>query len=266
MPSTTKHAGPPAGGLLLFLRVCIALAIAMVSVPLLLASSSSAAPADQVVVCKYVSTPGGVLDHVVIVDESTLGNVNQPWPGTFPFAWTDAQGQTEVGSIALRYSTAGEQPHDVELSGECPQTPPDDACPGLDGDQAEGFQCEPESETEQRDLEPLLDCAAGTVTTVHQERTRTQEFNAETQEWEWGAFSDWADVGSDSVDATEAQCPETPINPPKPPNPPAPPEEPILPNTGSPAFLGALGLMGAMVLAAGSTLFMRSRKVRVPKA
>lgn len=78
---------------------------------------------NKVVVCKYVSTPGGVLDHIVIVDDNTLGNATQPWPGTLPFIWTDAQGQTTVGSIAIRYAMEGEQAHDVPLS-ECPQTPP----------------------------------------------------------------------------------------------------------------------------------------------
>jgi LPXTG-motif cell wall-anchored protein len=266
MPSITKRTGPPAG-LFLFLRICVARAVAMISVPFL-ASSSSAAPNDNVVVCKYVSTPGGVLDHVVIVDESTLGNANQPWPGTFPFIWTDAQGQTEVGSIALRYAQPGEQAHDVEVSGECPQEPPPptDACPNLGGDQPEGFQCEPETDTETRDLGPLLDCDAGTITTLHQERSRTQTFNEETQEWEWGDFSDWETVDTTVEDATAADCPVD-----NPPEPILPPEEPpapapTLPNTGASPYLTALGLMGGLILTAGSALFMRSRKVRVPKA
>lgn len=242
-------------------RLFVALAVAMISVPLLMASSASAAPGDKVVVCKYVSTPGGELDHVVIVSENTLPD---EWDGsTFPFTWTDAHGQTEAGSIAIRFAAPGEQAHDVNVN-ECTQEPPpDDACPGLDGDQPVGFQCEPESETETRDLGPLLDCDAGTLTTLHQERSRTQTFNADTQEWEWGAFSDWETVDSTVEDATDQDCPvDIPIDPIV--DPPA--ETPTLPNTGVSPYLSALGLMGALILAAGSTLFMRSRKVRVPKA
>jgi len=33
---------------------------------------ANAAPSDKIVVCKYVSTPGGHLDHIVIVSENTL--------------------------------------------------------------------------------------------------------------------------------------------------------------------------------------------------
>jgi uncharacterized surface anchored protein len=156
---------------------------------------------------------------------------------------------------------------------ECSQEPPPptDACPNLGGDQPEGFQCEPESETETRDLEPLLDCATDTVTTLHQERTRTQEFNAETQEWAFGEWSEWATVDQTVVDATDEQCPpEEPILPPEepilPPNPPAPPENPTLPATGASPYLTGLALLGGLILTAGSALLVRSRKVRVPRA
>jgi LPXTG-motif cell wall-anchored protein len=263
MPSTIKRAGSPAGGLLLFLRVCIALAVAMISVPLLLASPSSAAPGDKVVVCKYVSTPGGVVSHVVVVAEDTLPD---EWDGSsFPFEWTDAHGQTEIGSIAIRFALPGPPPEQASTIslGECPGEVPPDECVDLPGNQPPGFQCTPESETETQDLGPLLDCDAGTITTLHQERTRTQTFDAETQEWVWGAFSDWETVDTTEVDATEVDCP---VDPPVEPVVDPPVETPTLPNTGVSPYLTALGLMGALILAAGSTLFMRFRKVRVPKA
>ncbi|HET6166619.1 MAG TPA: hypothetical protein VFE07_07300 [Marmoricola sp.] len=91
------------------------------------ATSANADPNDKVVVCKYVSTPGGQLDHIVIVSASTILNdkkIDPPWDGsTFPFQWEDAQGQ-EGGSIAIRFATDGEQAHDVSPS-ECTQTVPE---------------------------------------------------------------------------------------------------------------------------------------------
>jgi LPXTG-motif cell wall-anchored protein len=237
----------------------------MISVPFMASTSSAVEDPNQVVVCKYSHTPVVNEQAQTVIIISTNGLDGTGFAGLFPFIFSDQQNT----SIATRFAEVGELSKDLVIGDECPpfQPPPTDACPGLDGDQPDGFQCEPDSETQTRDLGPLVDCAADTVTTLHQERTRTQEFNADTQEWEWGAFSDWTTVDTTVVDANDVQCPpEEPINPPTPPTPPAPPEQPILPNTGSPAFLGALGLMGAMVLAAGSTLFMRSRKVRVPKA
>jgi hypothetical protein len=86
----------------------------------------------KVVVCKYVGTPPGQLDHIVIVSENTLNNLvdgnGDPFSGQFPFSWTDAQGQTTNGSIAIRYATDGEQAQDVALS-ECPADQPDEVCP-----------------------------------------------------------------------------------------------------------------------------------------
>jgi len=269
MPST-KRAAAPAGGLLLFLRLCIALALAMISVPLLLASSASAVEdPNQVVVCKYSHTPetGELAQTVIIVDTSSLED--EGFAGEFPFNFSDEHNS----SIAVRFAQVEENTGDLDKDVECEPFPgPTDECPELPGDQAEGFQCEPLTETETRDLGPLLDCDAGTITTLHQERTRTQTFNAETQLWEWGAFSDWETVDTTVEDATEVDCPvDNPPDPivdppPAPPAPPAPPETPTLPATGSSPYLTALGLMGALILAAGSTLFMRSRKVRVPKA
>ena len=79
------------------------------------ATSANAAPDDKVVVCKYVSTPGGELDHIVIVSANTLPD---GFNGTFPFEWQDAQGG-QGGSIAVRLANEGEQAKDVPVS-DCP--------------------------------------------------------------------------------------------------------------------------------------------------
>lgn len=250
-------------------RLFVALAMAIIAVPLLLSSPASAVPAGHVVVCKYVSTPGPneVASHIILPSPESIAGDFDPEAG-FPQQWTDAQ----FTSIAIRFTEDGEQSNDLSILAECPILNPTDECPDLDGDQPEGFQCLPESETETRDLGPLLDCEAGTLTTLHQERTRTQTFNADTQEWEWGAFSEWVTVDETVVDATEDDCPVDPPDPivdPPVVDPPAPvvdPPAPTLPNTGTSPYLTALGLMGALILAAGSTLFMRGRKVRVPRA
>jgi hypothetical protein len=83
------------------------------------ATPASAAPGDKVVVCKYVSTPGGELDHIVIVSENTLPDA---FADSFPFEWTDAHGQSG-GSIAVRFATKGEQAHDINPS-VCTQSGP----------------------------------------------------------------------------------------------------------------------------------------------
>lgn len=95
------------------------------------ATPANAAPADKIVVCKYVSTPGGHLDHIVIVSENTLPD---EFDGTFPFEWTDAQGQSEHGSIAVRLANEGEQAKDVPAT-DCPQDeepPPGDEVIAVD--------------------------------------------------------------------------------------------------------------------------------------
>ncbi|WP_215813412.1 LPXTG cell wall anchor domain-containing protein [Pimelobacter sp. 30-1] len=93
--------------------------------------SNVACPVNEkkVVVCKYVSTPGGVLDHIIIVSVNTLKNF--PDPPVFPWPFPDAQ-----DSVAIRFAQPGEQAHDVS-DVECPQaiTPPqvpvtDDCGPG----------------------------------------------------------------------------------------------------------------------------------------
>lgn len=263
MPSITKRTGSPAG-LILFLRVCVALAVAMISVPFLASSASAVIDPNQVVVCKYSHTPveNEVAQTVIIINVNGLQGTG--FAGVFPFVFSDQQNT----SIATRFAEDGELAKDLVIGDECPpfNPPPTDACPNLGGDQPEGFQCEPETDTETRDLGPLLDCDAGTITTLHQERSRTQTFNEETQEWEWGDFSDWETVDTTVEDATAADCPVD-----NPPEPILPPEEPpapapTLPNTGASPYLTALGLMGGLILTAGSALFMRSRKVRVPKA
>jgi hypothetical protein len=81
-------------------------------------TSADAAENQKVVVCKYVSTPGGHLDHIVVVSDNTLPD---EFNGTFPFVWTDAQGQSSHGSIAVRYANPGEQAKDVPLT-DCPQS------------------------------------------------------------------------------------------------------------------------------------------------
>jgi len=246
-------------------RLFVALAMAMIAVPLLLSAPATAVPAGHVVVCKYVVTPGPneVASHIILPSVQALaGDFDPNLP--FPQEFSDAQGF----SIATRYTLEGEQSNDLDIGEECPILNPGDECPDLPGEQPADFQCLPESETETRDLGPLLDCEAGTITTLHQERTRTQTFNADAQEWEWGPFSDWETVDQTVVDATEVDCPEPIVDPPNPPEPVVDPpvETPTLPNTGTSPYLTALGLMGALILAAGSTVFMRSRKVRVPKA
>ena len=72
----------------------------------------------KVVVCKYVGTPPGVLDHVIIV---SVNSMPTGFSGTFPYAWTDAHG-TAGGSKAIRWAAAGEQAKDVALS-ECGSQP-----------------------------------------------------------------------------------------------------------------------------------------------
>lgn len=254
-----------------FVRLFVALAMAIIAVPLLLSSPASAVPAGHVVVCKYVATPGPneVASHIVMPSPESIAGDFDPEAG-FPQEWTDAQ----FTSIAIRFTVDGEHTNDTSILEECPILNPTDECPDLPGDQPAGFQCEPLTDTETRDLGPLLDCVAGTITTLHQERTRTQTFDADAQEWV-DAFSGWVTVDTTVVDATEEDCPVIPpepvVDPPEPVvDPPVgtPPVEapPTLPATGTSPYLTALGLMGALILAAGSTLFMRSRKVRVPKA
>lgn len=82
-----------------------------------IAGQSFAAPGgtDQVVVCKYVGTPG--VDEVLQTGQNPIVvSVNalegKGFAGTFPFAFEDAQGQ----SIAIRYAVNS---HDGDVT-ECP--------------------------------------------------------------------------------------------------------------------------------------------------
>ncbi|KAA1400103.1 hypothetical protein [Aeromicrobium ginsengisoli] len=68
----------------------------------------------KVVVCKYVGAPPGTPDHIIVVNESALGDGFQ---GVFPYAFGDAQ-----DSIAIRYAVGNEQPGDEELV-NCPTFP-----------------------------------------------------------------------------------------------------------------------------------------------
>jgi LPXTG-motif cell wall-anchored protein len=266
MPST-KRAAAPAGGLLLFLRVCIALAVAMISVPLLVASSASADPdVGQVVVCKYTSTPvtGEIAHHIVINSANALEG--DGFDGTFPFFFSDAQNQ----SIAIRYAEEGEQSNDLEI-GECPPFPGPEVCP--EGTDHAGEEI-PEGETAEsfcNDEEPPAVCPEGT------DNAGQEIPEGETEESFCNEAPEVCPEGTDNAgqeipegETAESFCnegdnpPEPIIDPP--PAPPAPPETPTLPNTGSPALLSSLGLMGALLLAAGSTLLMRARRIRVPKA
>lgn len=81
-----------------------------------LAGGSTALATDnqQVVVCKYVSTPGEselvqTGQNPIVVSVNAL---EDGFDGTFPFAFSDAQG----GSIAIRYAVNS---HDGDIS-ECP--------------------------------------------------------------------------------------------------------------------------------------------------
>ncbi len=75
----------------------------------------------KVVVCKYVSTPGGVLDHIIIVSVNTLKDF--PDPAVFPWQFPDAQ-----DSVAIRFALDGEQAKDVPLTA-CPQNVPAEITP-----------------------------------------------------------------------------------------------------------------------------------------
>jgi hypothetical protein len=100
-------------------------------VALMVAATPANAAPDQskVVVCKYVGTPGGTIDHIVVVADNTIPGFG----GSFPFEWTEAHGQSLVGSVAIRFADAGpppEQASTIELS-ECPsgEEEPPQVCP-----------------------------------------------------------------------------------------------------------------------------------------
>lgn len=287
MPSTSERAGVPVGRLSLFIRLFIALGLAMLAAPLLTSSASAEPDPNQVVVCKYSHTPetGEVAQTIIIVSINALEG--EGFDGTFPFLFSDEHNS----SIAIRHAEVGENANDLEI-GECPPFPGVDDCPDLPGDQPVDFQCEPLSERETQDVGPIVDCPADTVTTLHQERTRTQTFVDGA--WVFGDWTPWTTFDTTVVEATDAQCPPEvvlppdPVNPPNPPNPPVvnppnpvnppvvnppapvnPPPAPVsaptvLPQTGGEEILGALALLTGLAMLAGAGLVRRSRKLGVP--
>ena len=75
----------------------------------------------KVVVCKYVGTPPGTPDHIIVVSSSAI----KDFPGTFPWTFADAH-----DSVAIRYAVGNEQPGNEELV-NCPgyQPPPTSVTP-----------------------------------------------------------------------------------------------------------------------------------------
>lgn len=280
MSSNTARVGIHAGHLRLLVRLFVALTVALISTPLLLASSASAADSDT---CDDIISGEGWQTKV----EGQMNDGDPALTVTAPEGFLIDKYCVKTGS-----SNQGDGPVIVEVDPPASTVTIDhptksgvshfivhliafDECPELPGNQPEGFQCEPLDERETRDLSPVLDCVGGTITVIHEERNRVQEFVDGA--WVWGAWSDWTEFDRTVTDAPAEDCavdnPPPVVDPPAPIiDPPAPivdpPAEtpPTLPNTGSPAMLGTLGLMGALILAAGSTLLMRSRKVRVPRA
>lgn len=98
-------------------------------------TASSATPVvdttegERVVVCKYVRKPfvAEIAHHVVIVNEQAL--VGRGFPGTFPWAFSDAH----FHSVAIRWAADGEQASGLSI-GECPrptvEEPPGGTDPG----------------------------------------------------------------------------------------------------------------------------------------
>lgn len=73
---------------------------------------------ERVVICKYVRKPyvAEIPSHVIVVNEQAL--VGRGFPGTFPWAFSDAH----FHSVAIRWAAAGEQAREVSLE-ECPTAP-----------------------------------------------------------------------------------------------------------------------------------------------
>lgn len=80
-----------------------------------LSSANGTENEKKVVVCKWVTTPDGELDHIIISSVSTLPD---EFDGTFPFDFEDAQAST-----AVRYAMEGEQAKDVPVSDCAPKAP-----------------------------------------------------------------------------------------------------------------------------------------------
>ncbi len=108
----------------------------------------------KVVVCKYVGTPPGTPDHIIVVSVNSLDNF--PENPVFPLTFGDAQ-----DSIAIRFAVGNEQPGDEELV-NCPTFQEPEVCP--EGTDHAGEEV-PEGETEEsfcNDEEPPAVCPEGT--------------------------------------------------------------------------------------------------------
>ncbi len=83
----------------------------------------------KVVVCKYVGTPPGRPDHIIVVNKSAAKDWDEDWDGkTFPWSFADAQ-----DSVALRYAVGNEQPGDEELA-NCPERRTEKAPAGINAE------------------------------------------------------------------------------------------------------------------------------------
>ncbi len=278
MPSTSERAGVPVGRLSLFIRLFIALGLAMLAAPLLTSSASAVDNPKKVVVCKYSHTPhtGEVLQTIIIVNRNALKGTG--FAGRFPYPFSDEHDS----SVAIRFAKVKENTGSLSLA-ECAPPAQVDECPNLEGFQPVGFRCEPRTDIDRRNLGPTVNCPADTVTTLHQEQTRTERLVNGV--WVFGEYTPWVTVRTTVVEATDAQCPPEvvlppdPLNPPNPPNPPVvnppnpvnPPAPPapvapptVLPQTGGEEILGALALLTGLALLAGAGLVRRSRKLGVP--
>lgn len=100
--------------------------------------------------------------------------------------------------------------------------------------------------TEPRTLEPVIDCEAGTITTVTQRRDQADPvWDAQQQTWIEGAWGDWYDVEVIVENNTAEECP-VPTEEPKP-IPPAEEPKPVAVSTPAPVeaeVLAATGLEG----------------------
>ena len=92
----------------------------------------------KVVVCKYVGTPPGTPDHIIVVSVNSLDNF--PENPVFPLTFGDAQ-----ESIAIRFAVGNEQPGDEELV-NCPVEEEPEVCP--EGTDKAGQEI-PEGQTEE---------------------------------------------------------------------------------------------------------------------
>lgn len=144
----------------------------------------------MVVVCKNVTTPGGLTHHVVIVNENTLNNAEDDqgnaYTGTLPFSWTDAHGQSqnEERSVATRFAGAGEQAERLDPAEECGGgSGSQDECDQLPGVQPDGFECSKGSTT--RDvLGSRVNCDLGVRESWKDVYTTSYTFDQDDNDWD----------------------------------------------------------------------------------